>query len=210
VSVLVREAESCIRSVLDGGLDKRLGKLTDYITLGVDSHKGWAPATGRSATSPHIELVFLIDLRSGRLYWTGKSYPTLSQQKGLVRIADLKTHFLDLDVGKVMVLGCHDLTIFNPRSKNAKGWRKETNEGLRKLAVKERPAYVLQHPHTAVKVRTWLNAWSNLRRTLPSVRSYASAGRYHEPNRDPSEYDDLSHVLKSTKRGGAIDLIAYL
>ncbi|MHA1333202.1 MAG: hypothetical protein ACTSPL_03905 [Candidatus Odinarchaeia archaeon] len=207
VSALVTEAERCVNLVLGGGLRDRLSEVTDYVTLGVDSHKERISTTKNYISQPHIELVFLVDLRSGRIYWTGKSYPTTGQQNDLVRIADLKTHFFDLDIGKVMVLGCHDLTIFNPRSKNAKGWRKRVNEEFRELAKEEKPVCVLHHPHTTVKVRTWLNAWSELRKTLPSVKVYAGAGRFHEPDRDPSKYDKLDDVLKRTKRGNTIDFI---
>jgi len=69
---------------------------------------------------------------------------------------------------------------------------------------------VLQHPHTTVKVRTWLNAWSCLKKTLPSVEKYAGAGRYYEPHRRRSEYDDLDDVLMHTKCGDTIDFIVYL
>jgi len=207
VNALVDEAERCVNLVLGGGLRDRLSEVTDYITLGEDSYKERISPTKNYLRQPHIELVFLVNLRSGKIYWTGKSYPTTSQQNGLVRIADLRTHFFDLDIGKVMVLGCHDLTIFNPRSKTARGWRKRVNEEFKELARRERPIYVLHHPHTTVKVRTWLNAWSNLRKMLPSVEAYAGAGRFHEPDRDPSEYDELDDVLKYTKRGSTIDLI---
>lgn len=107
-------------------------------------------------------------------------------------------------------LGCHDLTIFNPRSKNAKGWRKKVNEEFRELAKKEQPICVLQHPHTTVKVRTWLNAWSLLRKILPSVKIYASAGKFYEPDREPAEYDSLDKVLQSTKSGNTIDFIVHM
>jgi len=207
VNALVAEAERCVNLILTGRLRDRLKEITDCMTLGVDSYKEKISTTKNYISQSHIELVFLVDLRNGELYWTGKSYPTSGQQKGLVRIADLRTHFLDLDVGKVMMLGCHDLTVFNPRSKNAKGWRKRVNEEFKELAKRERTIYVLHHPHTTVKARTWLNAWSNLRKTLPSVKAYAGAGRFYEPDRDPSEYDELDDVFKHTKRGSTIDFI---
>lgn len=209
VDILVKEAEKCVRSVLTEDLCNKLREVTDYITLGVDSYKEKISTTSNYINQPHIELVFLVNLRANEFYWTGKSYPTPNQQNGLVRIADLKSHFFDLDIGKVMILGCHDLTIFNPRSKNAKGWRKEVNGKFKELAKKEDPKIVLQHPHTTVKVRTWLNAWSCLKKKLPSVEKYASAGRYHEPDRNPSEYDKLDDVLKYTKCGNTIDFIVY-
>lgn len=210
VDTLVEEAQKCVRFVLSGGLDKKLGQLTDYITLGVDSYKEKISTTQNYINQPHIELVFLIDLRNNESYWTGKSYPTPKQQNGLVRISDLRTHFFDLDdIGKLMILGCHDLTIYNPRSKNAKGWRERVNMEFKELARNKKPLCVLQHPHTTVKIRTWLNAWSCLRRTLPSVERYASAGRFYDPDRAPSEYDALHDVLKGTKYGNTIDFIVH-
>lgn len=157
----------------------------------------------------NLELVFLKDLRQDKLFWTGKSYPTPAQQHGLVRIANLKTHFFDLDIGKVMILGCHDLSIFNPRSQNAKAWRRKVNNNFKKLAKKEEPIYVLQHPHTTVKRRTWLNAWSCLRNTLPSVRQYAGSGRYYESDRPRLKWDPLGVVLKDTKYTDTIDFIVW-
>lgn len=207
INVLVEEAKKCVESVLTKDLRNKLKTITDYITLGVDSYKEKISTTQNYINQPHIELVFLVNLKSNEFYWTGKSYPTSSQQNGLVRIADLKSHFFDLDVGKVTILGCHDLTIFNPRSKNAKGWRKEVNEEFKKLAQKKKLEIVLQHPHTTVKVRTWLNAWHNLSKLLPSVKIYAGAGRYHEPDCDLSKYDRLENVLKHTKCGSTIDFI---
>ncbi|MGC9346458.1 MAG: hypothetical protein ACP5ER_06700 [Candidatus Bathyarchaeales archaeon] len=187
---------------------EKLKLLTDYLTLGVDSYKTEISTTKNIINQLHIELVFLIDLRSNKFEWTGKSYPTFSQQNGLVRITDLKKHFFDLDdVGKVMILGCHDLTIFNPRSQTAKGWRQEVNKAFKDLADKEKPVCVLQHPHTTVKVRTWLNAWSRLNELLPSLTRYASAGRYYDSDRDPTTYDSLNAVLHDTKRGNTLDFV---
>lgn len=213
---MIEEAEKCARYVLNQGFDKKLREFTDYITLGIDSYKGISTMSQvldqDSLPQPHIELVFLIDLRKNKIIgWTGKSYPTPNQEKGLVRISDLKSHFLDLkDVGKVMVLGCNDLTIFNPRSKNAKGWRKKVNKEFKELAQRERPICVLQHPHSTVKVKTWLNAWNSLRKTLSSVEIDASAGRYCEPYRERSEWDDLDDVLENTKSVNTIDFIVWM
>ena len=209
VDVLVKEAEKCVKKlVLDYGLDEKLKEFTDYITLGVDSY---AVDEG-NPKELHIELVFLIDLRENKIiHWTGKSYPLSEQQNGLVRISNLKTHFLNLGgFGKLMILGCNDLTIFNSRSKNAKGWRKKINKEFKKLAKQKKPICVLQHPHTTVKIRTWLNAWSCLAKLLPSVKQYAGAGRYFEPDHNSSDYDALDDVLKSTKFGNTIDFIVSL
>ncbi len=208
VNTLVYEAEKCARYVLSNGLDGKLRELTDYITLGIDSYKEKISTTQNFIGQLHAELVFLIDLRNNKFYWTGKSYPTSSQQNGLVRISDLKTHFFELDdVGKAMVLGCHDLTIFNPRSKTAKDWRKDINNKFKELAEKEKPNFVLHHPHTTVKTRTWLNAWNGLRKIIPSVEQYSGTGRYFESDRERSEWDVLDDVLEGTKCGNTIDFI---
>lgn len=208
VGILVEKAEKCARHVFDG-LNEKLSKITDYITLGIDSYKQKISTTQNYIGQPHIELVFLIDLPNNKFYWTGKSYPTPKQENGLVRISNLKSHFFGLDdVEKLMILGCHDLSIFNPRgTAAAKGWRKNVNTEFKRLAKNEKPIYALQHPHTTVKVRTWLNAWNCLKRILPSVKLYAAAGRFHEPDRKSSEYDALENVLQSTKCGNTIDFI---
>lgn len=189
VNNLVEKAKECANSILDEDLCRKLSKVTDYVALGVDSLK-----EEDNINQSHIELVLIKDLNQGNLYWTGKSYPTTAQEKGLVRIADLKTHFVDLNVGKVMILVCHDLNIFNPRSKNAKGLRIKINDDFRKLAKKEKPIVVLHLPHTTVKKRTWLNAWSCLVKT--SVKYYASSGRYYDSE---GKYDPLDEVLEKTK-----------
>jgi len=211
VNGLVAKAENCARFVLGEGLSDKLREFTDYITLGIDSSKEKISTTQNYIGQLHVELVFLIDLRSNDFYWTGKSYPTSKQEDGLVRISDLKTHFLDLeDAEKLMILGCHDLTVFNPMSRlnpNRAHWRKEINDEFRDLAKKEKSICVLHHPHTTVKRRTWLNAWNGLRKTLPSVQRCAGAGRYHEP--DQSKWDTLDIVLKSTKCGSTIDFVVW-
>ncbi len=209
VNALVAEAENCARYVLDERLRWKLREFTDYITLGIDSSKEKISTTQNYIGQLHVELVFLIDLRNNDFYWTGKSYPTSSQQNGLVRISNLRTHFFGLDIGNVMLLGCHDLAIFNPRSKNAKGWREQVNKNFKELANIEQSTCVLHHPHTTVKRRTWLNAWNCLIKTIPSVKHYAGAGRCHEPDRAQSEWDSLDEVLTSTKRGSSIDFVVW-
>jgi hypothetical protein len=209
VNALIVEAKNCASLVLGGGLSDKLRQFTDYVTLGIDSSKEKISTTQNYIGQLHVELVFLIDLRTNDFYWTGKSYPTSSQQNGLVRISNLKTHFFDLDVGNIMVLGCHDLAVFNPRSKNAKGWREQVNKNFKELANIKQPTCVLHHPHTTVKRRTWLNAWNCLIKTIPSAKHCAGAGRYHEPDRDQSEWDSLDEVLTSTKRDGSIDFVVW-
>ncbi|MBS7281488.1 MAG: hypothetical protein KIH09_16850 [Candidatus Freyarchaeota archaeon] len=197
-------------------MDKKLKEVTDYVTLGMDSYKEKISTTQNYISQPHVELVFFIDLKNNKFYWTGKSYPTPSQQSGLVRISDLRTHFFELDdVGKVMILGCHDLTIFNPRSDAvASGWRKNVKEEFKLISKKKNPTIVLQHPLTTDCVNVWTAAWNNLTTTISSIEKYASAGRWphitYHSNKKGKPHCTLENVLQKTKRGDTIDFIVRM
>jgi hypothetical protein len=205
---LIKEATKAVQNVLTDDVTERLREVTDYITLGVDSYKEVVSTTQNYISQLHIELVLIADLRAKRFYWTGKSYPTPAQQRGLVRLPDLGTHFLKLgDAEEVMILGCHDLTLFNNRNwGRTKGWRKHIKVEFRKLAKEHKPMFVLQHPHTTDSVMTWNSAWRELERELPSVKMYASAGRYHNTQ---GERSDLYEVLDKTKHGDSLDFIVH-
>lgn len=118
--------------LLDDDLRKRLNQYTDYLTIGIDSYKNKISLSNVSIRQPHVEIVTLLDLKTNKYYLTGKSYPTPGQENGLVRFQDLKTHFVDLPIGKVLILGCHDLNVFNPRgtATTKKKWRKDIREKL--------------------------------------------------------------------------------
>jgi len=206
VNVLIECAQKKIEEVLDETIKGKLRKCTRYITLGIDSHKEKISLVQNYIKEQHIELVFIVDLEEQKSWWTGKFYPTPGQQNKLVRIEDLNTHFLNLDVGKIMLLGCHDLNVFNPRSKNAKGWRAKLNTEFKKLAVKEDPEIVLHHPHTTDCVRTWSAAWSQLRKSHPNAGLYASAGRYY---RESGARSGLQQVLRKTKLGNTLDFVIW-
>jgi hypothetical protein len=207
VNRLVEDAKKCAERVLGGGLAEKLKESADYISFGVDTKKNKVSTTRNYIGQLHAELVVLADLKKKSFHWSGKSYPTSHQENGLVRIQDLTSHFLDLDVGKTMILGCHDLTVFNPRSKNAGGWRKKVNEAFRKSAIEQKPIYALHHPHTTVKRLTWWNAWQHLHKTLPSVKHYAGAGTYFEAYRKGAKWDPIEEVRSATKIGNTIDFI---
>lgn len=208
VELLLEAAKNTINTVLTRALKRKLSKITDYITIGIDSKKEKISTTENYIGDLHIELVFLYDLRSEQEYWTGKSYPTSTQEHGLVRIRDLRSHFLKLEnLGKVMILGCHDLTIFNPRSHHAEGRRKEINDTFLKLAIKEKPDVVLHHPHTTDSHKTWIAAWKCIEKILPN-RPYLGSGRYYRPK--DKQRSDLYEVLQKTKLGNTIDCIVQI
>lgn len=67
-----------------------------YITLGVDLHER------NSSQNKHAEIVCVFDCTNGEIIqWTGKSYPTRSQENSLYYIRDYSTHFLKLDKKKL-------------------------------------------------------------------------------------------------------------
>lgn len=119
----------------------------------------------------------------------------------------MASHFLNLDVGKTLILGCHDLTVFNPRSRNAKGWRKQINEEFNMIPREQKPICVIHHPHTTVKRMTWWNSWRYLNKSSPSVKQYAGAGNYFEIDRKRPQWDSLEEVLLATKKANTLDFI---
>ena len=211
-NVLLRKAENCVRTVIDDQLYMKLRKLSDYITLGVDSFKIGAWTTKNYTSELQVELVCLVDLINKKFYWTGKSYPTLREESKVVRMTDLRSHFVNLAGEKVMVLGCHDLTIFNPRSDAvALGWRKKLKEKFKRIAIKENPRIALFHPHTTDCISVWRQALNELTRMFNGLEIYAGAGRwphvsYHlyKNGRIHCTFED---VLEETKRGNSIDFI---
>jgi len=208
VDSLVKEAEKCAKDVLDG-LNEKLREITDYITLGIDSYKEKISTTKNYIRQPHIELVFLIDIINNKFYWTGKSYPTDKQQRGLIRISDLRKHFFELDdVGKVMILGCHDLNLLINRGKKTKdeSWKKSIRKEFQELSKEKNPNYILHHPHTTDSSRIWSAAWGATEKILPSVKIYASAGRYYDSEGARSGLND---VLEKTKCGNTLDFIVW-
>jgi len=192
--------------LIDEDLRKRLNKYTDYLTIGIDSYKNKISLSNVSIRQLHVEIVTLLDLKTNKYFLTGKSYPTPGQENGLVRFQDLNTHFVDLTIGKVLVLGCHDLNVFSPRGKatTKKEWRKQIRESLYSLIRKENPTIVLHHPHTTDSSKIWTPSWNELRKIAPNIERFLSAGRYFNKNKTRSRMDD---VLRKTKLANTIDFI---
>ena len=203
VDLLYKEAEKCFRPVFDGRIRAKLRRFARCVTFGIDSHffrDSW--------WDPHVELVFALDLHTGEAWPTGKSYPNPGQQQGLVRIADLESHFIRACGRDVALLSCHDLSLFSPRSyHNARGWRRETIERFRQMAHERKPELLIWHPHRSDTPRTWIPGLGGMRKELPGI-SYISAGMYHNDGAIPRA--SLESVLKHTKNVPALDLIAKI
>jgi hypothetical protein len=211
VDLLVAEVRKICGQLLTDDLVTRLSKCTRYMTIGVDSRKRLISQTQNYIRETHVEMVCLVDLLTRQLHVTGKSYPTPQQEHNLIRIPDLESHFLDLECGTVMVLGCHDLSMFNPRGRAvAQGWRRKVSEEFLNLAKTRRPSIVLHHPHTTIKTTTWIHAWNTLMKDLPWVEKYLSAGRYSQDDAGWSKRQPLDDVLAKTKMGDVLDVIVHV
>ncbi len=104
-----------------------------------------------------------------------------------------------------MLLSCHDLNLFSPRSyHNARGWRRESIERFRQMAGERQPELLLWHPHRSDTPRTWIPGLGGLRKERPGI-GYAGAGIYHNDGMPPRA--SLDSVLKHTKNLPTIDLI---
>ena len=140
-----------------------------------------------------------------------REYPTSGQERGLVRNPHLNDHIFDTEYGTALILGCHDLTIFNPRSQsNAEGWRKNVATEWRDLVKNAKPTFALHHPHTTVKARTWLAAWNQLHKELPSVKLSLGSGCYSSRDNGWNKRDCLPEVLGATKHGQTLDILVHL
>lgn len=167
----------------------------NHILIGVDSY------SSRSVEKPHVELSVISSQEEW--HFTGKVYPTIHQESGLIR-ADVESHFVELD-DRVMVLCYHDLTVFNPRSDSVvKGFRKDIKEKFREMVGAFKPEVVLHHSHFTDTPRTWLSSWRNLEREINSVKHYATSGVYHNIH---GERASLDEVLELTKKGEVTDAV---
>lgn len=205
LTLILERAVQVAYELVSADLRIRLREHARYITLGIDTQKNAISTTQNRILEPHAETVIVLDLETGKHHATAKSYPTSAQEQGLIRNRDLGSHFLHLDDGNcVMVLGCHDLSVWNPRSINARGWRAQVNAEFRNIAHEKQPTIVLHHPHTADSKMTWRAAWTSLERDFPSVKQYAGAGRYWHQD-DPRS--SLDETLALTKKGPSLDFI---
>lgn len=197
---LFDEGEKCVRSVFTPRVCDRLRRHTRCLTMGASSYY-----FRDSYYDPHVELVFALDLDSGRIWRTGKSYPNPRQERGLVRVADLESHFPEVAGKDIMLLSCHDLNFFSPRSyHNARGWRRASIERFRQMARERRPELLLWHPHQSDTPRTWIPGLGGFRKEHPGI-GYAGAGIYYNHGQPPRA--SLESVLKHMKNMPTIDMI---
>lgn len=201
VNRLYKEAENCFRPVFDGRMRALLRRHARCVTFGVDSH-----FFASSWQDPHAELVFALDLETGEAWATGKSYPNPRQQYGLVRVPDLESHFIRACGREVMLLSCHDLNLFSPRSlHNARGWRRDSILRFRELTAERAPELLIWHPHKSDTPRTWIPGLGGLRKERPGI-AYAGAGVYYNGAAPPRS--SLDSVRRHTAAAPMLDFVA--
>ncbi|MBP7862622.1 hypothetical protein KA183_13140 [bacterium] len=206
--VIKLKVENAARTFLTNSLLKRLRKHFEYISLGIDTYKSKISETTNYIKEDHAELIVLVNLKTLRCFTTGKIYPTSNQARHLIRYDDLQSHFVSVAGERILILGCHDLTIFSPRG-NAKAGleRSAIIRKFRKIAKAFKPTIVLQHPHTTVKAKTWAQQWAEIRRDLPSVKTYTSAGSYSSEDSGWKTKSSLESCLRHTKLGEVLDIV---
>jgi hypothetical protein len=205
LSQLIACATPLVDQIVSMRVVKAARHVVRYLTLNVDL---------RTLNSPlHAELIAVIDLRQSIIVnrsstilkivgWTGKSYPTMNQENNLIHVTDPKTHLFELGNDRVIILGCHDLNVFNGRAlANQKhgGNRHRRSQSMLKVFTKFKPTHIIQHPHGTDTWRSWNQSWNKVSRLYPNAH-WASAIAYavkQGPKRAP-----LKDVLARTHSEG--------
>ena len=200
---IIPYAQEVVNKVLTKGALKAARNCAKYLTLGVDLNDGGNKFARDSheLSRTHAELIAVVNTATGKVvHWTGKSYPVSGQEKTLVQETDLETHLFSLDREKVLILGCHDLTMFNPRgyaTQVPEGKRRMRCDKMRQLAKSFKPTIILQHPHSTDSPNIWSHAWGVAKKLLKNEHIYASGIAYYRYAGKPR--GNLADVLAKTR-----------
>lgn len=183
--ILKRHIEPCIAALVSTRVRRAARGNAHAIVFGIDA--GPDANTGALA-----ELAVVYNLANSTWHVTGKSFPR-GDQRRVVRIPDLTSHFVEALDERVLVLGCHDLNIFSPRGRSQQrpdgrlaALRREMDREIKRFA----PTVALQLPHGTDTPRTWIWRGTLSRRPLacvpgplasPSIAQ--AAGRSARPSR---------------------------
>jgi hypothetical protein len=196
--VVATKAQNAVDRLLSTSMKKMLKEKADFLTIGLDVFDTHGNS-GKQA-----ELVGTYDtLNEKIIHWTGKSYPTKEQENSLVYCTKLETHFQKISGLPVMILGCHDLNLYSPRSRASvsKGsFRDNMISEMQALSDRFKPQVVLQHPHYTDSPNIWQPGWSGIKRWVPSARIYSS-GIHYANREDKPPRKQLESILLRTARG---------
>lgn len=202
LDALLEYAEEVLgQTITNRVIESAKGKV-DFITVGVDLNS--------EEIKEHAELVAVYDVTHGKVFWTGKSYPTSYQEGDLVQVVDLNSHFLTIADERVLVLGCHDLNMFSPRGNSnlKKGSDREIRvRKMTTLVRKFKPTIVLHHPHATDTPNIWRDSWNRLAQDFPGLKAWASGISYFYGEDEPPR-GTLGKVLSATQGGSSpIDFV---
>jgi hypothetical protein len=200
--LLIERAAEAVVQMMSDDLRRRMADRVEVVAIGID----FVPD---KATKAYAEIVALYDIKTRAVTFTGKSFPR-SDQRTLVRVVDLSTHFMSIGGEHVLALGCHDLNIFSPRGRGVQKpdgplqkLRKEMDERVRRF----QPTVVLQLPHGTDTPNTWCAAWRALTANCMSIRAWASGISYFRMD-ESAPRATLAEVLAGTHGGDdCLDLI---
>ena len=205
---LVEHAQEVVGEVLTPEVLGAANGRAQFLTLGLDlKDRSAKRKMDRTSRGEHAELVAIVDVEKGKaVHWTGKSYPTLWQERTLVQETNLKSHQFECGVERVLVLGCHDLNMFSPRARAnmTEGSPRQTrSEAMMNLTRDFSPTMILHHPHSTDSPRIWTTAWSGARALLPESdprrHVWASGIGFYRDEKNGKPREALHDVQRLTR-----------
>lgn len=133
-----------------------------------------------------------------------KSYPRSDEEWTLPREPDAATHLVRLDRRTTaLVLVCHDMIAFSPRSRRATRNPIRWNAATALRGVARTCAHLVLHlAHTTDNAIVWRDPIGVVA-TLTKARAIATGIRYDEPHDDR----ERAAIQNSTRRGAVVDLV---
>lgn len=197
---IINRCAVAIEKLLTSELKRLLREKTNNLTLGVDVFDIGSDDIEKTQKR-HAELVGTYSVTEEAFTgWTGKSTPVQEQTNTLLYCLDYDSHFQMIDDFSVVVLGCHDLNIFSPRSRKSSkptSYKGKLMNEMQKRCDAIKPSVLLQHPHSTDSSKIWSVAWSGIKRFVPSVKIY-SGGIHYANFKGGKQREPLEKVLKST------------
>jgi len=199
--ILKRHVEPCIGALISARVRRAAHEKVNVLVFGID--------VGPDAQSGALaELAVVYDLASSGWHVTGKSF-LRGDQRRVVRVQNLMSHFVVASEERVLVLGCHDLNIFSPRGRSQQqpsgrlaALRQEMDREIARFA----PTVALQLPHGTDTPRTWIAAWNALT-AATRLRAWASGIAFYHPGGD-EERATFEEVCAKTCGGApCMDLV---
>lgn len=184
-SALRDVAEETALKMLNEGTFARARGRVDYIVIGVDIRVADEKA--------HAEVALVVDVQDERVVGaTGKTYPTNTQERKLVRNVDPCSHMMDIAGDRLCVLVCHDLIAWSPKGQaTAKDPRLAVARTMHTAVAAGDPTVVLHLPHTIHSAQAFANSWTPVLRTANGAPApiwtgaikYRTLGDSHRPDK---------------------------